>query len=504
MPFPRTSGILLHPTSFPSPYGIGDLGKEAYQFVDFLVQSRQRLWQILPLGPTGYGNSPYMSFSAIAGNPLLISPDLLLEKGLLEEEDVYNLPNFPLDKVDFDKVIAWKIPLLQKAAQNFERKIQTLPIAARQFEGFCRGNAAWLDNYALFMALLETQGVPTWTKWPQEIRRRYPDVLHQMRQQLRQEIFFYQFVQYEFFEQWLALKRYTNALGVQIVGDIPIYVSQNSADVWSHPEVFRLDPETGEALEVAGVPPDYFSATGQLWGNPIYNWEYLQSTGFDWWVRRVASILYMVDIIRIDHFRGLESYWSVPAGEETAINGRWIKAPGAALFDAIGNKLGSLPIIAEDLGDIDRAVLDLLNRYGFPGMKILQFAFSKDSSNPYLPFNTTPNSVIYTGTHDNNTTVGWFYEDLHDKEYEKNRFLQYLGCTSSSGISWDLIRLALSSIANQAIIPLQDIFSLGSDARMNMPGTSEGNWHWRYRGEALTQEYSDRLRDMVDLYGRDR
>lgn len=502
MPFPRTSGILLHPTSFPGRYGIGDLGKEAYEFVDFLVQSKQRLWQILPLGPTGYGNSPYMSFSAIAGNPLLISPDILLEKGLIEEEDLQNLPNFPLDWVDFDKVTAWKMPLLQKAAQNFALSIQALPIAARQFEGFCRGNATWLDNYALFMALLDTQGTAIWTQWSQELRHRYSDVLNQARHDLQQEIFFYQFVQYEFFEQWFALKRYANVSGIQVVGDIPIYVAHNSADVWSHPEAFKLDPNTGEALEIAGVPPDYFSTTGQLWGNPIYNWDYLQSTNFDWWVRRVQSVLYIVDIIRIDHFRGLESYWSVRAGEETAINGQWVKCPGGALFEAIRSNLGTLPIIAEDLGEIDQAVLDLRDEYGFPGMKILQFGFSGDSGNPYLAFNATPNSVVYTGTHDNNTTVGWYHEDLPDNQ--KERFLQYIGCASPSGISWDLIRLALSSVANQAIIPLQDIFSLGSDARMNTPGKAEGNWSWRYRSEALTKEYSDRLGNMATLFGRTR
>jgi 4-alpha-glucanotransferase len=402
--------------------------------------------------------------------------------------------------VDFEKVIAWKMPILQKAAQNFARQIQSLPIAARQFEGFCRGNAAWLDNYVLFMALLDTQGTGTWTQWPQELRRRYPDVLNQARHDLQQEIFFYQFLQYEFFEQWFALKRYANVSGVQIVGDIPIYVSQNSADVWSHPEVFKLDPNTGEALEVAGVPPDYFSATGQLWGNPIYNWEYLESTNFDWWVRRVQGVLYIVDVIRIDHFRGLESYWSVPAGEETAINGRWVKCPGAALFDAILSRLGSLPIIAEDLGDIDQAVLDLRDRYGFPGMKILHFGFGSDSGNPYLPFNASPNSVIYTGTHDNNTTIGWYYENLSD--YHKDRFHEYIGCVSHYGISWDVIRQALSSVANQAIIPLQDIFSLGSDARMNTPGKAEGNWSWRYRGEALTPEYSARLANLTTLFGR--
>lgn len=498
MPFPRSSGILLHPTSFPSRYGIGDLGIEAYHYIDFLVRSGQRYWQMLPLNPPSVGNSPYMSFSAMAGNPLLISPDLLLEKGLLSEEDLYDVPEFPLDYVDFEKVIAWKIPILRKASQNFAQKAP--PVMRRRFDGFCQGKAHWLEDYALFMAILESQGQPVWTQWPQELRHRHSDALEYARQQLKEEIFFHKFVQFEFIEQWLELRGYTNTLNIQIIGDIPIYVGHNSADVWANPQVFKLDPETGESTEVAGVPPDYFSVTGQLWGNPIYNWEYLQNTGFDWWVRRVREVLTHVDIIRIDHFRGLESYWSVPASETTAINGQWDKAPGYAFFDTIRTKLGKLPIVAEDLGDIDQAVLDLRDHYQFPGMKILQFAFGGGSDNPYLPFNVERNSIIYTGTHDNNTSIGWYYDNASD--HEKGQLYQYMGCTGEYSIAWDMIRLAYSSVANQAVIPLQDVFSLGSDARMNTPGLSDGNWGWRYRGEALTEEYINRLRDMVMLYGR--
>ncbi|ACK73310.1 4-alpha-glucanotransferase [Gloeothece citriformis PCC 7424] len=498
MPFPRSSGILLHPTSFPSRYGIGDLGIEAYYFIDFLVRSGQRYWQILPLNPPSVGNSPYMSFSAIAGNPLLISPDLLLEKGLLNPEDLENVPDFPLDHIDFEGVIAWKIPLLKKASQNFAQKAS--PVMQRRFEGFCQGKAGWLEDYALFMALLESQGQPVWTQWPIELRNRYQDALDYARQELKEEIFFHKFLQFEFLEEWLALRGYINTLNIQIIGDIPIYVGHNSADVWANPQVFKLDPETGNPLEVAGVPPDYFSATGQLWGNPIYDWEYLQNTGFDWWVRRVREVLTQVDIVRIDHFRGLESYWSVPAGETTAMNGQWVKAPGYALFDTIRTKLGKLPIIAEDLGDIDQPVLDMRDHYEFPGMKILHFAFGGGSDNPYLPFNVDRNSVIYTGTHDNNTSMGWYYDNAND--YEKGRLYQYLGCTGDYSIAWDMIRLAYSSVANQAIIPLQDVFSLGSDARMNTPSLADGNWSWRYRGEALTEEYINRLREMVMLYGR--
>jgi 4-alpha-glucanotransferase len=500
MPFPRSSGILLHPTSNPSRYGIGDLGTEAYQFVDFLARGAQQLWQILPLGPTGYGNSPYMSFSAIAGNHLLIGLDTLQEKGLLDPSDLQNVPDFPLDRVDFDSVIHWKMPLLRKAASHFVKTNNT--IVYKQFEGFCRGNADWLEDYALFMALSSAYEGKPWTQWPIEIRERHWGALDYPRQQFKDEIFFHKFVQFEFFEQWLALKRYANALNIQIVGDIPIYVAHNSADVWANPRVFRLDPDTGNPTEVAGVPPDYFSETGQLWGNPLYDWDYLKSTRFDWWVRRMKGVLSLVDIIRIDHFRGLEAYWAVAFGQTTAINGRWVKAPGQELFQTIRERLGKLPIIAEDLGDIDRAVLDLRDHFAFPGMKILQFAFSSDADNPYLPFNVERNSVIYTGTHDNNTTVGWFDDNASD--HEKARLYQYIGCQGANGVSWDLLRLAYSSVANQAIVPLQDVFNLGSDARMNTPSVAEGNWSWRYRLEALTTEYSDRLRGLVYLFGRNR
>ena len=500
MAFSRSSGILLHPTSHPGRYGIGELGREAYQFIDFLAQSGQKLWQILPLGPTGYGNSPYMSFSAIAGNHLLISLDILREKNLLSEADFEDIPDFPLDQVDFDKLIAWKIPLLRKAASNFVKGSDT--ILYKQFAGFCAGNADWLEDYALFMALSHAYQGKVWMEWPTEIRERHWGALETPKQELQEEIFLHKFLQFEFFEQWLALKRYANSLGIEIIGDIPIYVSHNSADVWANPQVFRLDPQTGNPLEVAGVPPDYFSETGQLWGNPLYNWDYLKNTGFDWWVRRLKAVLSLVDIIRIDHFRGLEAYWAVAFGQENAINGHWLKAPGYDLFNTIGARLGKLPIIAEDLGDIDQAVLDFRDHFAFPGMKILHFAFGGDAGNPYLPFNVERNCVIYTGTHDNNTTVGWFQDNAND--YEKARLYQYLGAPSGQGVAWDLIRLAYSSVANQAIVPLQDVLGLGSDARMNTPSVAEGNWSWRYRQEALTGEYSERLRDLVNLFGRNR
>ena len=497
MPFSRASGILLHPTSLPNRYGIGDLGLEAYQFVDFLARGGQQLWQLLPLGPTGFGNSPYMSFSTMAGNPMLISPDLLREYGWLNEYDLQEVPDYPLDWVDFERVIPWKMQLLRKAAQNFQA--QASEIQRKEFEGFCRGKADWLEDYALFMALLETHENANWTEWPADLRHRKPAALDQARHDLGEEISFQKLLQFTFYRQWGELKNYANTQKIRIIGDIPIYVAHNSADVWAHPEVFKLDAETGQPAEVAGVPPDYFCETGQLWGNPVYDWEYLESTNFAWWIRRLKETLAHVDLVRLDHFRGFEAFWSVPAGEKTAINGTWIKAPGYKFFEMVARELGSLPILAEDLGDIDQPVLDLRDHFQFPGMKILQFAFMFDHTNFHLPFNYSRNFVVYTGTHDNDTTLGW-YEKAAD--YEKDRFHQYLGCNGPHGIHWDLIRLALSTIADLAIIQLQDVFGLGGDARMNVPGQAEGNWSWRFRQEALTEEYGDRLREMVQIYGR--
>lgn len=497
MPFSRSSGVLLHPTSFPSRFGIGDLGLEAYKFIDFLEKSYQQIWQVLPLGPTGYGNSPYMCYSAMAGNPWLISPEKLLDEGLLVEEDFANLPALSLDQVDFEQVAPIKIELLKKACENFKTKAS--PIQQKEFAGFCDSKAYWLDNYALFMAIKDSKDGASWHTWEPELAKREPEALDRVQRQLTAEIFYYKFVQYEFFRQWSELKTYANMRHIEIVGDIPIYVAHDSADVWAHPETFRLDEETGEAALMAGVPPDYFSATGQLWGNPVYNWEELQKQDFKWWVQRFEAMLDYVDIIRIDHFRGFEAFWAVELGEETAINGEWIKAPGEELFDAIKQKLGKLPVLAEDLGVITPEVEALRDKYEFPGMKVLQFAFGSDPGNPFLPFNYPRNAVVYTGTHDNDTTVGWFNTA---GDYEKQNLLLYLGCISPEGIHWDLIRLALSSIANQAIIPLQDILGLGNEARMNFPSKAVGNWAWRYQPEALTNELSDRLKILTQLYGR--
>ncbi|MBD2163574.1 4-alpha-glucanotransferase [Calothrix membranacea FACHB-236] len=497
MPFPRSSGILLHPTSFPSRFGIGDLGLEAYRFIDFLKDSYQQYWQVLPLGPTGYGNSPYMSYSAMAGNPLLISPEKLLKDDLLTEEDFANLPAFPLHKVDFEPIVPIKNALLQKACENFHTK--STSIQQKKFADFCDRKAYWLDDYALFMALKDTQNGASWHTWEPEFAKRQPEALDRVRRQLTTEIFYYKFIQYEFFQQWSELKTYANKHGIDIIGDIPIYVAHDSADVWGNPNIFCLDEETGEAAQMAGVPPDYFSATGQLWGNPVYNWEELQKQDFKWWLQRFEAMLDYVDIIRIDHFRGFEAYWSVPQGEETAMNGEWVEAPGEAFFETIRQKLGKLPVLAEDLGVITPEVEALRDKFEFPGMKVLQFAFGSDPGNPFLPFNYPRNAVVYTGTHDNDTTIGWFNQA---GDWEKENLLLYLGCVSPEGIHWDLIRLALSSIANQAILPLQDILGLGGEARMNFPSVAEGNWEWRYVEHALTKELSHKLKRLTTLYGR--
>ena len=496
MPFPRSSGILLHPTSFPGRFGIGDLGLEAYKFIDFLAKSNQQFWQVLPVGPTGYGNSPYMSYSAMAGNPLLISPEALLEQELLAEEDFANLPDFPSQKVDFEQVINIKMPLLKKACENFKTK--AAPVQQKEFFGFCETKAYWLDDYALFMAIRDAKQNAGWHTWEPELAKKQPEAVEQWRSKLADEIFYYKYTQFEFFRQWSTLKQYANMRGIEIVGDIPIYVAHDSADVWGNPENFCLD-EQGNAAQMAGVPPDYFSETGQLWGNPVYNWEQLQTTNFKWWVQRFQAMLNYVDIIRIDHFRGFEAYWAVPQGETTAMNGKWVEAPGLALFKVLNDKLGKLPVMAEDLGVITPEVEALRDEFDFPGMKILHFAFGSDPGNPYLPFNYQRNCVVYTGTHDNNTTVGWF-NDLSD--HEKTTVERYLGCISPDGIHWDLIRLALSSVSNQAIIPVQDLLGLGTEGRMNVPSFGDGNWQWRYQYDDLTEDLSFRLKTLVQLYGR--
>lgn len=494
----RRSGILLHPTSLPSRYGIGDLGNEAYGFIDFLADSYQTIWQILPIGPTGYGNSPYLCYSALAGNPLLISPDKLQEIDLLSPKDLENLPEFPLYWVDFDSVIPFKMALLRKAFINFT--IKSDEDLLEDFKTFCENHAYWLDDYALYMSLKEENAGKAWYQWEETLAQRDPEILQEWTDKLDSSILYQKFLQFIFFRQWQALKDYANQRGVLIFGDLPIYVAHDSVDVWANPEIFCLDEKTGEAKSMAGVPPDYFSETGQLWGNPVYNWEALEKTQFAWWVQRVESLLELMDIIRIDHFRGFESFWAVPQGETTAIEGEWVEASGDRFFTLLQEDLGDLPIVAEDLGVITPEVEELRDKFGFPGMKILQFAFDSDRANPFLPYNFSQrNCVVYTGTHDNDTTAGWMNQRSPE---EKERVTDYLGCVCPEGIHWSLIRLAMGSVANTAIFPLQDIFGYGSDCRMNTPGIAEGNWMWRYHLEAITSELFYRLKDLTEMYGR--
>ncbi|MBW4489173.1 MAG: 4-alpha-glucanotransferase [Trichocoleus desertorum ATA4-8-CV12] len=498
MPFPRASGILLHPTSFPSRFGIGDLGLEAYRFIDFLADSAQQLWQILPLGPTGEPwNSPYLSsYSSMAGNHLLISLEVLRDKGLLAKTDLTELPEMP-PSVDFGKVRQIKMPLLQKAWQNFQTNASA--VQQKEFEGFCKGTAYWLDDYALFMALKEAFQDTSWPTWEPAISKRQPDAIAQWQDKLQAEIWLHKFLQFEFFQQWSALRKYANLRGIKVIGDISIYVSQDSADVWGNPENFCLDPETGEPALMAGVPPDYFSETGQLWGNPVYNWERLQQTGFKWWVQRFQALFDYVDMVRVDHFRGFQAYWAVQQGETTAMNGEWIEAPGEALFETLQQQFGQLPVLAEDLGVITPEVDALRDRFGFPSMKILQFAFGDMGDKNFLPFRYLPNSVVYPGTHDNETIVGWFNRLSPS---DRDMVINYVGCLSPEGINWDFTRLALASVSNQAIIQLQDVLGLGNEGRMNDPSDNAGNWTWRYEADALTPEVRDRLKSMTELFGR--
>ncbi len=496
---PRSSGILLHPTSLPGQWGVGDLGPAAYEFVDFLVAAGQHFWQVLPLVPIGLGNSPYQSPSAFAGNPLLISPELLLEQGLLSADVLYAedgvpLQAFPAATVDFPAATAWKQHLLETAFARYEQ--QPDPTVQAAFAAFRAEHAAWLDDYACFMAIREHLGGATLGEWDPAIRTRNPAKLEQLRQELAPRITFYAFTQFLFFQQWFALKQYANANGVEIIGDAPIFVAYDSADVWANPDIFFLD-EHGLPSVVAGVPPDYFSADGQLWGNPLYNWKQLASQDYAWWVARMRHNLKLVDVLRLDHFRGFEAYWEIPADAKTAREGVWQLGPGAGLFETLARELGDLPIIAEDLGLITPEVRALRDQFHLPGMLILQFAFGDDARNPYLPHNYSANNVVYTGTHDNNTTVGWFAEL---DEPARERIRAYLG-HAANDIAWDLLRVGYASTADVVIAPLQDVLRLGSEARQNTPGTiGDQNWTWRYT--YLDSGLAQGLRFFADLYGR--
>jgi 4-alpha-glucanotransferase len=494
----RGSGILLHLTSLPSQYGIGDMGPEAFKFVDFLYDTKQSFWQILPLNPTypENGNSPYRSSSTIAGNTFLISPDILLQEGLLEKEHIEPKPVFLEKSVDYIKAISYKERLFNCAYELFKRESKPY-----EYEMFCSENEAWLDYFALFVSLSEYFKGKAWSEWPKDIKEKEPESLQSFIRQFNDRIEKEKFLQYVFFKQWFSLKNYCNNKGIQIIGDMPIYVNYHSADLWNNSSIFKLDKEK-RPTHVAGVPPDYFSETGQLWGDPVYNWNTLKEMGYSWWIQRMKHSLILFDIVRIDHFRGFQAYWEVPASEKTALNGKWIEGPGEDFFNILLEHFPYLPIIAEDLGVITPDVREIIKKFDFPGMKILLFAFDENlSRNPYAPHNNKKNCVVYTGTHDNNTVKGWLVKEATSED--KNRLFQYIGHeVSIDNAHWEFIKLAMMSVANMVIIPIQDILGLGEDARMNLPATSEGNWEWRLELDKITPHVLKKLREMTDIYGR--
>ena len=490
---PRAAGILLHPTSLPGPYGVGDLGPAAYAWVDALARARQSWWQVLPLGPTGYGDSPYQSVSAFAGNPYLVSPDVLARENLLRPDDLRH-GGFADDRVDYGSVIPYKLHLLDTAWGRFRGA--AAPGLRAPFEEFCQASAGWLDDFALFMALKDRHAGAHWHDWPLDLVLRRPGPLAAARRELADAVGLHQFRQFLFFRQWGDLKHYANSRGVRLIGDVPIFVSGDSADVWANPELFLLD-ERRRPTAVAGVPPDYFSATGQLWGNPLYDWSRVKEGRYAWWVDRLKATLTQVDRVRLDHFRGFEAFWSVPAGMPTAETGEWVPGPGDELFAALREGLGGLPLIAEDLGLITPGVEALRDRLGLPGMRILQFAFGDTSANPFLPHNYVRNTVAYTGTHDNDTTAGWY---ATAGEQVRKTARRYLG--GDDDVVGRLLRLAWCSVADDALAPLQDVLRLGSEGRMNLPGRPAGNWGWRLREGQLTEAALGELAEMTEATGR--
>ena len=491
----RRNGMLLPIASLPSPYGIGGFSKEAYEFIDLLEETGQKLWQILPLGPTSYGDSPYQSFSTFAGNPYFIDLDTLAEKGWLTKEaceasDYGDNESY----IDYGRIYNSRFVLLKQAFLNSDI------LSDEKFTEFCKANQHWLPDYVLYMALKNQNDGKSWIEWEEEIRLRKPEAVEYYKKELEEECNFYEFLQYEFHEQWTKVKEYAHEKGIQIVGDVPIYVAFDSADTWANPELFQLD-EKNLPLGVAGCPPDAFSATGQLWGNPLYNWAYHKKTGYDWWLKRIAYCFDLYDIVRIDHFRGFDEYYSIPYGDETAVNGHWEKGPGMDLFNTVKEKLGELDIIAEDLGFLTESVFQLLKDSGYPGMKVLQFAFDPSEDSDYLTYKYQRNCVVYTGTHDNDTTAGWF-EKLSDED--KEVALRYMNSfyTPKEEQHWDLIALAMRSTADTCIIPVQDFLGLGSEARINMPSTLGDNWKWRMTKGAFSEELKEKIRRMTKLYGR--
>jgi 4-alpha-glucanotransferase len=495
MDLERGSGILLHPTSLPGKFGIGTLGDEAFEFVDFLKTACQKFWNILPLGPTGYGDSPYQCFSAFAGNPLLISLEKVKKDGWLTVTDL--IPRrFRDNRVEFGKVIAHKMPLLEKAYGRFEKKATRSQVL--KFEAYCHNNRSWLDDYSLFMAVKDRFGGKPWWEWDNGIRTRTVSSIKRYRTECRERSGFYRFLQFLFHEQWTALHIYAKKNGVRVIGDIPIFVAHDSSDAWSHPEIFHFN-KLLKPVKVAGVPPDYFSKTGQLWGNPLYDWNELKNSDYRWWTDRFRAAFGMTDLVRLDHFRGFSAYWAVPYGEKTAVNGKWEKGPGEHLFARVKKTFGETPIIAEDLGVITPDVEKLRDDQNFPGMKILQFAFGSDADNGHLPHHYRKNSVVYTGTHDNDTVLGWYRKA--PAKIKKNAE-DYLNLPRSKNISWEFIRAAWSSVAAVSIAPLQDLLSLGSEARMNLPGTGSGNWQWRLEKGVLGKKLAQKLKSLTKTFGR--
>ena len=492
MAFSRVAGILLHPTSLPGPGGIGTLGEYARSFVDTLERTGIGLWQVLPLGPTGYGDSPYSALSAFAGNPFLIALEPLVERGWLQETDLARLPRSSSEAVDFGELVPSKMAVLRRAFDRFE--VQQV---ADSYHHFLDDNSGWLDDFCLYMAIKDAHGGHPWNLWPANLRSRDASTLSALHRDLATDLDFHRFVQFVFFDQWSALKYYANERNIQIVGDIPIFVAYDSADVWANQTLFRLDVQ-GLPTVVAGVPPDYFSPTGQLWGNPHYRWDAMAADGYQWWIDRFRMCLRLVDIVRLDHFRGFAAAWAIPYGNPTAERGEWTPSPGHELFSALQAALHSPPIIAEDLGVITPDVDQLRATFGFPGMKILQFAFGDGPSGDGLPHNYDRNTVVYTGTHDNDTTAGWF---TTIEPGEQEFVLRYLASTGQD-VVWDLIRLAFASVADLAIVPLQDILRAGSASRMNSPGQAEGNWSWRSGDAAITDLTVMNLRMLVETYGR--
>jgi 4-alpha-glucanotransferase len=495
----RLSGILLHVTSLPSYGGIGDMGPAAYAFVDFLEASKQRLWQVLPLSPTGYGSSPYSALSAFAGNPLLISLEKLVDAGWLTADQIAGLSghNGP---VDFARVNSEKLPLIEEAARNFLNQASGTDL--NRYQEFLQRNISWLPDYSMFTVLRRRFGFSSWSEWPEAFAHRHDDAISSLRSGSADELAVEQVIQFFFNEQWCALKNYCTERDIRILGDIAIFVSYDSADVWTNPDIFELD-EKLLPICVSGVPPDYFSATGQRWGNPLYKWHTLAARGFDWWVARIRRSLALYDMIRLDHFRGFEACWSIPASEETAVKGIWVKVPGMALFERLKTVFGELPFIAEDLGLITPEVDQLREHFHMPGMRVLQFGFSDRASHLHLPHKCVPNTVVYTGTHDNNTTLGWWIEDTSPLERENvETYLQPI--RHEGEIVWALMRAAARSVANICIFPLQDVLHLGSEARMNRPAASEGNWAWRFEEGDLHPDFATQLAALTEMADRDR